>query len=72
MMLESSACAIMMQVPHQVMLAVILHAMTENVILHSPADIDGINLHKTQVFQRMLRAGEASIQACGETHELAG
>lgn len=71
MMLKGGAHALMMQMSRQIMLAIPNDPMPENVILHAPTDIDGINLHEAKMSQRLVQRRKASIQPRGEAHETA-
>ena len=71
MMLKGGANALMMQMAHQIMLSITNDAMPENVILHPPTDIDGINLHEAKMSERFVQRCKACIQPRGEAHETA-
>ena len=60
-----------MQIKHQIVLTVARHSMTQDMVLHSAADVDGIDLHKAKITQSLLHIRKASIEPCCQEHEAA-
>jgi len=60
-----------MQVPHEITFAVATDAMAQDVIVHSTAHVDGIDLHKAQMIQRRADIRKSSIETSGLPHETA-
>lgn len=72
MMLKGGAHALVMEMSHQILLSITNDPMPEDVILHSPTDIDRINLHEAKMSERFVQRCKACIKARGEAHETAG
>ena len=51
-----------MKVANQAALTIIHDAIAQNEIVHSAADIDGINLNKTKVIESGGNGGDRSIE----------
>ena len=71
MMLKGTAWPFAMHMPHEIALTIASHTMSQNVIVHATADIDGIDLHKTQMIERRARISKSGIQTSSLPHETA-
>lgn len=58
-----------MNVPHQVMLSIVSHPISQDEILHPTTDIDWVDLDKPQMFKRCRDITKACIESCGPAHE---
>jgi len=71
MMLKGTAGPFAMHMPHEIALAIAAYTRAQNMIVHATADIDGIDLHKTQMIERRARISKSGIQTSGLPHETA-
>lgn len=72
MVLKCKTLARGLEASSQVTLTISGDAMPQDVILHSPANVDRVDLHKSQMIQRGSDVCETGIKTGGKANEAPG
>ncbi|MCU0750260.1 MAG: hypothetical protein MUF13_12010 [Akkermansiaceae bacterium] len=72
MVLKSKALARGLKASREVTFSISGDTMPQNVILHASANVDRVDLHKSQMIQRSFDICETGIKTGGKAHEAPG